>query len=57
MKQGIFFLLFFFYFFWQNYSLRFIQSQTQIFMSEIKLEIKSLIPFPKHMSLVPISTL
>jgi len=51
------FLLFIFYFFRQNYSVRFIQSQTQIFMSDIKLEIKRLISFPKRMSLVPVLTI
>lgn len=55
MKQGMGF--YYFYFFRQNYSLRFIQHQTQFFMSEIKLEVKNLIPFPKHMSLVPVWTL
>lgn len=43
----------FLYFFRQNYSLGFIQTQTQYFMSEIQLGIKSLINF-LSMSLAPV---
>lgn len=53
MQQGMgVFYYCYFYFFRQNYSLKFNQTLTQIFMCEFQLGIKIFIQFSKHMSLV-----